>query len=25
GKSETRPGRKMGHVTRILAPAADRR
>lgn len=25
GKAEARPGRKMGHVTRIIAPAADRR
>lgn len=25
GKAEAREGRKMGHVTRILAPAADRR
>lgn len=25
GKAEARPGRKMGHVTRVLAPAADRR
>lgn len=24
GKAEARPGRKMGHVTRILAPATDR-
>ncbi len=24
GKAEARPGRKMGHVTRILRPAADR-
>ena len=24
GKSEARPGRKMGHVTRIVRPAADR-
>lgn len=24
GKAETRPGRKMGHVTRILGPARDR-
>ena len=25
GKAEARPGRKMGHVTRVLAPASDRR
>ena len=24
GKAEARPGRKMGHVTRVLAPATDR-
>ena len=24
GKSETRQGRKMGHVTRVLGPATDR-
>ena len=24
GKAEARPGRKMGHVTRILGPASDR-
>lgn len=24
GKAEARPGRKMGHVTRVLRPAADR-
>ena len=24
GKAETRPGRKMGHVTRVLGPARDR-
>lgn len=24
GKAEARPGRKMGHVTRVLGPAADR-
>lgn len=24
GKAETRPGRKMGHVTRVLGPASDR-
>ncbi len=24
GKAETRPGRKMGHVTRVLGPATDR-
>ena len=24
GKTETRPGRKMGHVTRVLGPATDR-
>jgi 5-(carboxyamino)imidazole ribonucleotide synthase len=24
GKAETRPGRKMGHVTRVKGPAADR-
>ncbi len=24
GKAEARPGRKMGHVTRVLAPASDR-
>ncbi len=24
GKAETRPGRKMGHVTRVLGPAGDR-
>ncbi|QMU58902.1 MAG: 5-(carboxyamino)imidazole ribonucleotide synthase [Boseongicola sp.] len=24
GKAETRPGRKMGHVTRVIAPAFDR-
>lgn len=24
GKAEARPGRKMGHVTRIIAPATDR-
>ena len=24
GKAEARPGRKMGHVTRVIAPASDR-
>jgi 5-(carboxyamino)imidazole ribonucleotide synthase len=24
GKADTRPGRKMGHVTRVLCPASDR-
>ncbi|MEK6217504.1 MAG: 5-(carboxyamino)imidazole ribonucleotide synthase [Boseongicola sp.] len=24
GKADTRPGRKMGHVTRVLGPASDR-
>ena len=25
GKAVVRPGRKMGHVTRVLGPAGDRR